>query len=81
MDDFEFKTKIAAGTYLRTNYVYAVSVEVLEEGSMSESDRETIRNCDYLLTLGDMEDELDIIREYVDVDSYVPGVTDLSLGK
>lgn len=81
MDDFEFKTRIAAGTYLRTNYVYAVSVEVLEEGSMSESDRETIRNCDYLLTLGDMEDELDIIREYVDVDSYVPGVTDLSLGK
>ncbi len=78
MDDFEFKTRLVGVVYLRTNNVYAYSIETLESDSVPEADLEAIRNCDYLLTLGDMEDELGLIGEYVEVDSYVPGVTALN---
>lgn len=71
------KTRVAASTYFRSNNVYALSIEDLRAGGFNEQNLELLGNCDYLVTLGDFSDQLDVIGNYVDVKDYRPGMISL----
>ena len=71
------KTRVAASTYFRSNNVYALSIEDLRAGGFNEENLKLLGSCDYLVTLGDFSDQLDVIGNYVDVKDYRPGMISL----
>ncbi len=79
-DCLPVKTRVAAAAYLRTNNVYALSTDDLRSGTLSNENRSLLGSCDYLVTLGDLSGDLDIIREYVDITDYRPGTISLKHG-
>ena len=76
-DSVAVKTRVAAAAYFRTNNVYALSTDDLRAGTLNEENRSLLRNCDYLVTLGDLSDDLDLIQEYTGIDEYTPGIMNL----
>ena len=76
-DCLAVKTRVAAAAYFRTNNVYALSTDDLRSGTLSEENRSLLGSCDYLVTLGDLSDDLDVIGEYVDITDYTPGTVSL----
>ena len=71
------KTKLAACVYFRSNNIFAFSIEDLRAGGFNERSLKILGNSDYLVTLGDFSDQLDVIGNYVDVSNYTPGTTNL----
>ncbi|MCR5384291.1 MAG: hypothetical protein K6E72_06635 [Saccharofermentans sp.] len=76
-DCVSVKTDIASVVYFRSKNVYAVSTDYLRTVPISEENRDLLRNCDYLVTLGDLSDDLELIKEFVDIDEYIPGTMSL----
>ena len=77
IDSYPFKIKLIGIVYFRSNNVYAYMLTDLEHGNVMPEDLQAIRNCDHLVTMGDMSDHADLIREYVDFGDYRPGMIDL----
>ena len=73
----EYKTRLVAAAYFRSNNVYALSTDDLRAGTLNEENRSLLRSCDYLVTMGDFSEDIDLIREYADIDEYVPGIMSL----
>ena len=71
------KTKLASCVYFRSKNIIAFSIEDLRSGGFNEQNLRIIRNSDYLVTLGNFSDQLDVIGYYVDVENYTPGTTKL----
>lgn len=71
------KVRLIGNVYFRSVHVYTYTLQELEEGTVDPQYLEPIRSSDYLVTMGDFSDRLDIIREYVDVTDYRPGMTEL----
>ena len=79
-DTYPAKVRLIGTVYFRSNNVYTYTLSELEKGQVEEKDMEKIRNCRYLVTMGDFSSRLDTIGRYVNVDGYKPGTTELNGG-
>lgn len=81
-DDFEndltnIKIHYATMAYMRADHVEKTNLNRFKSDRLSEKDKESLREADYLILLGDFHDQYEKITEYIPVQELSPGLNQM----
>ncbi|WP_072445980.1 hypothetical protein [Blautia sp. Marseille-P3201T] len=79
-DDFQDSGKIwwLMSAYLRSVHIETYNLEDLKQSNITEDQKSKMKQCEYLVTLGDFSSSIDVINEYVSVRNYKPGISEIN---